>query len=266
MTQRYSLQREMVHCHAWRWFCCGRHSSSFCTMEESGQSETLYFAEVIFTPSGTLKGPTSSLPMIPAQNMTPPPPCWRRSLVGTWWPSTSHPLLHPSVPSRVARHSSVNKTVWKLVFMYVWAHCNRFCLCSLVRGGRIVGLCTTASSWRILHLEVCGTPEAPAASNTGLLLCNGILAAAFLIRWICLAETFLILPLSAWTHLYSESATNLFKVQWSRLSFREIYNVFIPCPRHCTIWRFSAAERDHFSFPYCLKPVACLIVCKVLLK
>ncbi len=103
-------------------------------------------------------------------------------------------------------------------------------------------------------------------SNTCLLLCNGILAAAFLIRWICLAETFLILPLSAWTRLYSESATNLFKVRWSRLSFREIYNVFIPCPRHCTIWRFSAAERDHFSFPYCLKPVACLIVCKVLLK
>ncbi len=97
---------------------------------------SIYFAEVIFTPSGTLKGPTSSLPMILAQNMTPPPPCWCRSLVGTWWPSTNHPLLHPSVPSRVARHSSVNKTVWKLVFMYVWAHCNRFCLCALFRGGR----------------------------------------------------------------------------------------------------------------------------------
>ncbi len=120
---------------------------------------SIYFAEVIFTPSGTLKGPTSSLPMIPAQNMTPPPPCWRRSLVGRWWPSTNHPLLHPSGPSRVTRHSSVNKTVWKLVFMYLWAHCNRFCLCALVRGGRIVGLCTTASFWRILHLEVCGTPE-----------------------------------------------------------------------------------------------------------
>uniref|UniRef100_A0AAR2IPD9 FtsJ RNA 2'-O-methyltransferase 3 n=1 Tax=Pygocentrus nattereri TaxID=42514 RepID=A0AAR2IPD9_PYGNA len=36
---------------------------------------SVYFAEVIFTISGTLKGPTSSLPMIPAQNMTLPPPC-----------------------------------------------------------------------------------------------------------------------------------------------------------------------------------------------
>lgn len=26
--------------------------------------------------------------MILAQNMTPPPPYWRRSLVGTWGPST----------------------------------------------------------------------------------------------------------------------------------------------------------------------------------
>ncbi len=114
-------------------------------------------------------------------------PCWDIVAIH------NHPLLHPSGPSRVARHSSVNKTVWKLVFMYVWAHCNRFCLCALVRSGRIVGLCTTASFWRILHLEVCGTPEAPAASNTGFLLCNGILAAAFLIRPICLAETFLVL-------------------------------------------------------------------------
>ncbi len=195
------------------------------------------------------KGPTSSLPMIPAQNMTPPPPCWRRSLVGTWWPSTNHPLLHPSGPSRVTRHSSVNKTVWKLVFMYVWAHCNRFCLCALVRGGRIVGLCTTASFWRILHLEVCGTPEAPAASNTCLLLCNGILAAALIIRQICMAETFLILPLSAQARMCSKSAaTNLFTIRWSCLSFYELSNVFIPFPRHCSIWRFLAAEQSYF-FP-----------------
>ncbi len=210
---------------------------------------SIYFAKVIFTPSGTLKGPTSSLPMIPAQNMTPPPPCWRRSLVGTWWPSTNHPLLHPSGLSRVGRHSSVNKSVWKLVFMYVWAHCNLFCLCALVRGGRIVGLCTTAGFWRILHLEVCGTPV---ASNTCLLLCNGILAAALLIRRICLAETFLILPLSARTRLCSESATNLFTERWSRLSFREKSNVFISCLRHCSIWRFSAAERSYF-FPILLE-------------
>ncbi len=149
-------------------------------------------------------------------------------------------------------HSSVNKTVWKLFFMYVWAHCNRFCLWALVRGGRIVGLCTTASLWRILHLEVCGTPGAPAASNTCLLLCNGILAAALLIRWICLAETFLILPSSLQTCLSSEWAPNLSTVQWSGLSFREISNVILPCPRHCTIWCFSAAERSVF-FPILLE-------------
>src|SRR4029434_6122165 len=52
-----------------------------------------YFAEVIFTPSGTLKGPTSSLPMIPAQNMTPATslltsqPCW--DMVAIHQPSTT---------------------------------------------------------------------------------------------------------------------------------------------------------------------------------
>ena len=34
----------------------------------------LYVSVFIFTPSGTLNGPTSSLPIIQAQNMTPPPP------------------------------------------------------------------------------------------------------------------------------------------------------------------------------------------------
>lgn len=29
-----------------------------------------FFSEVIFTPSGTLMGPSSALPMIPAQNMS----------------------------------------------------------------------------------------------------------------------------------------------------------------------------------------------------
>uniref|UniRef100_A0A8C9X1C8 Uncharacterized protein n=1 Tax=Sander lucioperca TaxID=283035 RepID=A0A8C9X1C8_SANLU len=37
--------------------------------------KSLEGADVIFTPSGTLRGPTSSVPMIPAQSMTPPPPC-----------------------------------------------------------------------------------------------------------------------------------------------------------------------------------------------
>ncbi|CAI9617202.1 unnamed protein product [Staurois parvus] len=90
--------------------------------------------------------------------MTPSPLCRRRSLVGTGWPSTNHPLLYPSGPSRVA-------------------------------------------------------PEAPAASNICLLLCNGILAAALLIRCMDLAEIFLNVPLSARTRLCSESATNLLIVR-----------------------------------------------------
>ncbi|CAI9532108.1 unnamed protein product, partial [Staurois parvus] len=42
-----------------------------------------------------------------------------------------------------------------------------------------------------------------------LLLCNGILAAALLIRCMDLADIFLNVPLSAQTRLCSESATNL---------------------------------------------------------
>ena len=90
MTQvRYSLQREMVHCHAWRWYCYRKHSLLllYHGRKWSVRNST-YFAMVIITPSGTLKGPTSSLPMI-NQNMTLPPPCWHCSLIGTWWPSTT---------------------------------------------------------------------------------------------------------------------------------------------------------------------------------
>lgn len=90
-----------------------------------------YFAEVIWTPWGTLKGLIKSLPMFPAQNITLPSPCWLCSLVGTWLPSTNHPEFHPNGPSSVARHSSVNKTAWKLVIMCFWAHCNHFSLFTL---------------------------------------------------------------------------------------------------------------------------------------
>ncbi|CAI9570157.1 unnamed protein product, partial [Staurois parvus] len=56
-------------------------------------------------------------------------------------------------------------------------------------------------------------PEAPAASNICLLLCNGILEAALLIRCMDLAEIFLNVSLSARTRLCSESATNLLIVR-----------------------------------------------------
>lgn len=54
MTQRYSLQHEMGHCHVWRCFFYGRHSSSFWTMDERGQSQTqinlgnLCFVDYVF--------------------------------------------------------------------------------------------------------------------------------------------------------------------------------------------------------------------------
>ena len=90
-----------------------------------------YFAEVILTPRGTLKRLTKSLPMFPDQNITLPPPCWLRRLIGTWWPSNNHPEFHPYGPSSVAWHSSVHKTAWKLVIMCFWAHCNHFSLFTL---------------------------------------------------------------------------------------------------------------------------------------
>lgn len=50
------------------------------------------------------------------------------SLVGTWWLS----INHPSGPSRIARHSLVNKTVSKLICF--WAHWSWFCLWALDKG------------------------------------------------------------------------------------------------------------------------------------
>ena len=72
-----------------------------------------YVSVFIFTPSGTLSGPTSSLPIIPAQNMTLPPPCCRLTLDGLLQPFTNQPLHQPSGPRRVTLHLSVKRTVWK---------------------------------------------------------------------------------------------------------------------------------------------------------
>lgn len=117
------------------WFFFLNHGRKCCLRNST------YIMEVIFTPSGILKGPTISLPMIPAQNITPPPPCWCRSLVCMGCPSTSRPPLHPSGPSSVARHSSVNETVLKsCIVLYCLAHWSRFCLCAVDRGGRQDGL------------------------------------------------------------------------------------------------------------------------------
>ncbi|CAI9617211.1 unnamed protein product, partial [Staurois parvus] len=67
---------------------------------------------------------------------------------------------------------------------------------------------TTLSIWTI-H----GCSRGTSSFKYLLLLCNGILAAALLIQCMDLAEIFLNVPLSAQTHLCSESATNLLIVR-----------------------------------------------------
>ena len=73
--------------------------------------KSMYTLAVILTPSETLNGPNSSLPMIAAQNITPLLHCWRLIRSGRGTSLQYHPLIHPSGASRVARHSSVNKTL-----------------------------------------------------------------------------------------------------------------------------------------------------------
>ena len=84
-----------------------------------------YVSAFIFTPSVTLNGPTSSLPIISAQNMRLPPPCCRLTL---------DDLLQPSGPSRVSLHSSVKRTVWKSVLTYFLGHWSHWFLCLMVQG------------------------------------------------------------------------------------------------------------------------------------
>ena len=94
-----------------------------------------FFAEVTFTPSGTLKELPALSPWFWSKTWLLHLLADVTALLGQWWPSTSHPLLHPSGPSGVALHSSVNETDCKRVFMYVWAHCSHFCLWAPVTGG-----------------------------------------------------------------------------------------------------------------------------------
>ena len=69
---------------------------------------------VIFTPSATLNGSTSSLPMIAFQNITLPNPSWRLIRWGRGASVKYHPLLHPSGTSKIAWHLLVNKPDWNL--------------------------------------------------------------------------------------------------------------------------------------------------------
>lgn len=157
-------------------WCIVLHDNDFtpkCTVllfipwHEMGSQELHMFCTGHFDTLGHPKGSYQLIAMIPAQNITLRPPCWRHSLVGTWWSSTNHPELHPSQPSSVVWHSLINKTVWKCAFMYFWAHCNLFSLWALVKGGRNTAVCTSANLWRVLHRE------APLASNTCLIIVSG---------------------------------------------------------------------------------------------
>ena len=86
----------------------------------------MYVWAVIFTPSLTRKGPTSSSSMFVAQNISPPPPCSRLISFGHNAFASHYPLLQPSGLSRVAPHSSVNYTNSKLCFKYFLAHSSLF--------------------------------------------------------------------------------------------------------------------------------------------
>lgn len=74
----------------------------------------------------------------------------------SFWPSTNHSLLRPS--RRIHLQISLHVFLGPLQPSCLWA---------LVRGGPVQGFWVAASLWRLLHLDVGGTPEAPAASNTG---------------------------------------------------------------------------------------------------
>lgn len=169
--QRYSFWHETVHVHAWD-NSVAESMVLFVPLEKvvSQRRHLLYRGH--FQTSGTLKRPTSSLLMI-----------WHN----TW-------LCRDMTSTNQTEEDCLNISL--LVFMgrlqtylfastiYVWPN-RRF-----------------ARFWRIAHLGVCGIPEALAAylaANICLLLCNGILAAAFLIQRFWLAGTFFVVPLSPWT-------------------------------------------------------------------
>lgn len=172
--------------------------------------------------------------------------CWNRVAIH----QTSQP--HPSRPSSVEWHTSMNKTVWTLVFMYFRAHWKCLYLWALVRSGRNAALCTAASLWRILHWEFLGTPESTAQ--------QWLFIAALWITLIPLTENLLNKPLSHRNHLCFESLTNLFIVQWS------LFMIFYLKYQWLQIFHTFYLQKDRSSSPYGMKTVACLIMWNNLFK
>ena len=107
----------------------------FLTTGQGGPSGSQYTVWKSFCLHLRLNCPTSSLSTIAAQNITQPPLCC--CLI--WWergPSLQkHRLLHPSGPSRVARHSSASRTFENLISCYFFPiPSSFFCGYSLMEG------------------------------------------------------------------------------------------------------------------------------------
>ena len=133
---------------------------------------------------------------------------------------SSHPLLRPSGPSSVARHSSVNKTVWKSVLKYRWAHSSRLVLCLAVNGGRMTGLVILAILWSNLHLDVLGTSGTPAFWNACLTI------GFFIVIFITYCQSAVI-----WTSDDSPLTDKRSKRSNSLIQFRSSYTCLTK-PRH----------------------------------
>lgn len=132
--------------------------------------------------SVTLNGHSISLPNIPGQIITSPPPCWCCTLVGAGRP-------FPSRPELTARRSSVNATE------------NLSCISELSMNIYLCELWLGVTRIHFMHhyqplLRFLGLPETPAASNTHLLVSMLSFKAVHLITFIYLTETFLNKPLS----------------------------------------------------------------------
>ena len=118
-------------------FCHGR--KFFCR-------KSMSVFQLILTPSGTLNEPTRVSWTMPAQNITPPPPCWHHIRMGIGIPVLTQAWPLPSGPSRVARHLSVKMTVSKLSFMYSFNQNNRLSPCFLDKTGCFEGF-TLSAIW-----------------------------------------------------------------------------------------------------------------------
>ena len=115
---------------------------------ELSVKNSMQHLQSILTQSGTLNGPIRLLPTVPAQNLTPPPSCWRLSLIGTLLPSRIQLCDQQSDPSSFARDSSVNITLEKSTFRYFFAYETILTLFLCIMNGLDVGLTSFRSCLR----------------------------------------------------------------------------------------------------------------------